>query len=242
MRTLVFCLSSRLRSGWWKLWRYLWPSLWSSLLLLFALRSESLAAPGSSRAHDGASDAADDEPPDGPRVPVLGPSIARVLSAAYAAAGLDRDPGGSWTWRARLAGLAPWLTVRTARDTSWQDEHTEIGHGTTLELRATWRLDRLVFDGHELQAAATSAARRRERRRLATRVIHLYFAWRRAAGLIAGPDDDRIVARIAEPAAELDALTDGWFSEELARLHQRTRDAGTPETRTHDAPRHGAVP
>jgi hypothetical protein len=215
--------------------RRFWPSLWFSLLLVFAPRSVSTAAPGSSRAQGDAGNAADDESDDalinGPRVPVLGPSIARVLTAAYAATGLDRDPGGSWTWRARLAGLAPWLTVRTARDTSWQDEHAEIGHGTSLEVRATWRLDRLVFDGHELQAAAASATRQRERRRLATRVIRLYFAWRRAAGQVAEPDDERRAARIAEPAAELDALTDGWFSEELARLHPRTREA-----RSRDAP------
>jgi hypothetical protein len=247
MRTLVFSLLSLSRSVcglfWRKVLRLVRPSFWFSVLLLVALRSVSTAAPGSSRAHDDASDAADAESLDGPRVPVVGPSIARVLSAAYAVAGLDRDPSGSWTWRARLAGLAPWLTVRTTRDTSWQDEHAEIGHGTSLELRATWRLDRLVFDGHELQAAATSAARRRERRRLATRVIRSYFAWRRAAGLVAGPDDDRVAARIAEPAAELDALTDGWFSEELARVRQRTGEAGTPEARTRDAAgRHGAGP
>jgi hypothetical protein len=226
MRTWMFCSLSRSRR--------LLPSSSFALLLLLALRSASPAAPGSGRAHDGAGDAADDESLDGPRVPVVGPSIARVLSAAYATAGLDRDPGGSWTWRARLAGLAPWLTVRTARDTSWQDEHAGIGHGTSLEVRATWRLDRLVFDGHELQAAATSAARRRERRRLATRVIRSYFAWRRAAGLVADPDDDRVAARIAEPAAELDALTDGWFSEELARLHQRAGQADRPQARTRD--------
>ncbi|HEU4733922.1 MAG TPA: hypothetical protein VFT22_38790, partial [Kofleriaceae bacterium] len=76
---------------------------------------------------------------------VGGPAIAAVLSAAYAAAGLDRDPGGGWIRRARLGGLVPWLTVRTTRDTSWQDDQPEVGHGTTFEVRATWRLDRLVF-------------------------------------------------------------------------------------------------
>jgi hypothetical protein len=123
----------------------------------------------------------------------------------------------------------PWLTVRTARDASWQEPRSEVGHGSTLEVRATWRLDRLVFDGHELQAASIEAARRRERRSLATRVIRLYFAWRRAAGSGASPDDDRALARAAEPAAELDALTDGWFSGELARLHEHP-----PEPRPSD--------
>jgi len=164
--------------------------------------------------------AGDDGSQIGPRIPVVGPSIGAVLSVAYATAGLDRDPGRGWIRRARLGGLVPWVTVRTSRDTSWQDAHTEIGHGATFEVRATWRLDRLVFDSHELQVASIESARRRERRRLAVRVIHAYFAWRRAAGVVGGPDDDRVVARVAEDTAELDALTDGWFSEEVLRLER----------------------
>jgi len=161
-----------------------------------------------------------------------GPLVSAVLSAAYAAAGLDRDPGRGWVQRTRLAGLIPWLTVRTTRDTSWQDTHAEVGHGTTLELRATWRLDRLLFDGRELQVATIEAARRRERTRLASHVIRAYYAWRRAAAGTTRTGDDRATARIDdrgrviderattrldEAVAELDALTDGWFSEQLAR-------------------------
>lgn len=162
-----------------------------------------------------------------------GPPISAVLSAAYAAGSLDRDPGRGWVQRTRLAGLIPWLTVRTARDTSWQDAHAEVGHGTSLEFRATWRLDRLLFDGRELQVATIEAARRRERTRLASHVIRAYYAWRRAAGGTTRTGDDRATARIDdagrvyddrattrldEAVAELDALTDSWFSEQLARL------------------------
>lgn len=149
----------------------------------------------------------------GPRRAVRGPGVAEVLAAAYAAAGLDRDPQDGWLRRARLSGLVPWITVRTARDTSWQDEHAEVGHATSLELRATWRLDRLLFDGRELQVAGVEAARRRERRRLAARVIRSYFTWRRAASIAS--DDERVAMRVAEAVAELDALTDGWFSAQL---------------------------
>jgi hypothetical protein len=117
--------------------------------------------------------------------------------------------------------------VRTARDTSWQDDHAEVGHGTSLEVRATWRLDRLLFDSHELQVASIEAARRRERRRLATRVIRSYFAWRRAAGVAFDPDDDRVTVRVAEATAELDALTDGWFSDEVSRLRSGSWDTRT---------------
>lgn len=198
------------------------------------------------------------------------PTIAAVLSAAYAAAGLARDHARSDARRARLAGLVPWLTARAARATSWQDGEVDIGHSTTLELRATWRLDRLVFDSHELQLQNMETARRRQRRALASRVIHAYFAWRRAAAAIAarggsaeagrddsagrpldaarrgaaegsedaGEDDadasggtdltaapgEDAMTRLDETIAELDALTEGWFSDELQRARRRGRE------------------
>jgi hypothetical protein len=200
-----------------------------ALMALLPLVSMASAAPGA--ASDGrgedAGAIADDLELAGARVPVHGPSVGAVLTAAYAAAGLDRDPGRSWIRRARIAGLIPWITVRTARDTSWQEPQSEVGHSTALEVRATWRLDRLLFDSRELQVAALEASRRRERRRLAARVIRSYFTWRRAAG-IADANDDRTSPRAAEAIAELDALTDGWFSGELTR--HRSNGAMAPRT------------
>ena len=156
---------------------------------------------------------------------MAGPSIGEVLSAAYRAAGLDRDPARGWIRRARVAGLVPSLTVRTGRNTSWQELDPDVDRGTTLEVRATWRLDRLVFDGRELQVASIEAARRRERRRLASHVIRAYFHWQRAASAAAA--DPRWSLRAEEAAADLDALTDGWFAGELPRA-QRRADAPTP--------------
>jgi hypothetical protein len=144
---------------------------------------------------------------------VRGPAIAAVLGAAYHAAGLDRDPSRGWITRARLAGLVPYVTVRTGRNTRWQDNDQDIDYGMAFEVRASWRLDRLVFDGRELQVASIEAARRRERRRLASRVIRVYFAWWRAAERANQP---AMASREHEAAAELDALTDGWFSDALA--------------------------
>ena len=151
------------------------------------------------------------------------PPIGEVLEAAYQAAGLDRDPSGNWNRRARLAGLIPWLSVRLGRDTSWTDLEPAIDHGTTVEVRATWRLDRLLFDGRELQVATIDTARRRERRRLASRVIRSYFTWRRLAE--AALRQPRFAIRAEEAAAELDSLTDGWFGDDLTRR-------GASETRT----------
>ncbi|MBA3460496.1 MAG: hypothetical protein H0T46_11075 [Deltaproteobacteria bacterium] len=150
----------------------------------------------------------DDELPVETRTRVIAsaPPIATVIAAAYRAAGLDRDLGQGFARRARLGGLVPWVTVRAGSSTSWHDDDPDIGRGRSVEARATWRLERLVFDGRELQVAAMTAARRRERRRLATRVIKTYFTWRRAT--MAGS-----LVRAEEAEAELAALTDGWFSE-----------------------------
>ena len=146
------------------------------------------------------------------------PPIAEVLEAAYVAAGLDRDPTKSWSRRARAAALIPWISVRTGWDANWKEDDPDVGRSRDFEVRATWRLDRLVFDGRELQISSIDTARRRERRRLASRVIRAYFTWRKlAAAAMAGASASGRDARYAwaaeAAAAELDALTDGWFSE-----------------------------
>lgn len=134
------------------------------------------------------------------------PSVKDVLAAAYRTAGLDGDVGRGFARRARLAGLVPMVSVRTGRDSSWRDSDPDVARGMVIDVRATWRLDRLVFDGRELQAVSLEAARRRERRRLASQVIELYFRWKRAARASGGAE---------EAAAALDDLTAGWFSEEV---------------------------
>ncbi len=147
-----------------------------------------------------------------------GPRVATVVQAAYAAAGLGGRVPGRFAVRARLGGLVPWVSVRTGRDASWHDEDPDVGRGTTLEVRATWRLDRLVFDGRELQVVALDAALRRERRRLATHVIRTYFTWKRSVSR----------SGAEEAAAELDALTSGWFSESIQRGASEVRTVRIP--------------
>lgn len=162
--------------------------------------------------HD-AGDAEDAPPPAAARV--AGPRVGEVLAQAYRAAGLHRSPGRGWVRRARLAGLLPSVAVRTGRNTSWQDADPDIDRGTSIEARASWRLDRLLFDGRELQVASIEAARRRERRQLGSQVIRAYYHWQRTAA--AATAQPRMTSRAEEAAAELDALTDGWFSQQLGR-------------------------
>lgn len=160
-------------------------------------------------------------PGAGPGVPSP-VAVADLLAAAYAAANLDRDLSRSWRRRARVAGLVPWVSVRLGWDASWDEQVTNVDRGRVFDVRATWRLDRLVFDGRELQAASVELARRRERRRLAREVVSLYFAWQRAAARRGS------TARLDELTAELDALTDGWFSEKQDRARRGASETRTP--------------
>jgi len=162
-------------------------------------------------------------------VVVRGPAVGEVLAAAYAAAGLDGRPAHGLLRRARLAGMVPWLSVRVGRDVSWQSDDPTVDRGMVFDVRATWRLDRLVFDGREIQIASFEAARRRERRGVGRVAIRAYFAWRRAAVRAADPiatTDDALAAD--EAAADLDALTDGWFSDALRRSRRTASETRTP--------------
>jgi hypothetical protein len=166
---------------------------------------------------DGDGDGDDNRPEAAARPLALGtqsptpPSVAAVIAAAHGAAGLRGDPARAWAARSRASGLVPWVSVRIGRDTRWEELDPDADRTSTLELRATWRLDRLLADPRELQVASVAAARRREQQQLATRVIRAYFEWKRWVASAPGG------LRAEEAAAELDAMTDGWFSAEISR-------------------------
>lgn len=132
------------------------------------------------------------------------PPVSAVVAAAYRAAGLDSDPAPAWRRRARLAGLVPTFTVRDGRDAAWRDvSDPTIAYVSVFSVAATWHLERLMFDPNELRISAIEAGRRRDRRRVAALAIRSYFAWLHGRG--------------DEAQAELDALTDGWFSDAVSR-------------------------
>lgn len=150
------------------------------------------------------------------RVITVAPPIDAVVAAAYRAAGLAGDPTPSWRRRSRLSALVPYVSTRAGQNQSWREiEDPTISRGIGLDLRASWRLDRLLFDPAEPRIASMDIARRRERRRLAAQVIHVYFDW--VAARAAADRDLRAVLDVAEQTAKLDALTDGWFSAILAK-------------------------
>ncbi len=205
------------------------------LVLLAVLVARASADP---QDHDRADEPGDDGPGDDDVAPVDSPRgvpigfavpapserlvppipVDRVVAAAYRAAGLDDDPTSGWRKRTRLAALVPWVTVRDGREAFWRDvddptlEYTDI-----YDVRAMWRLDRLVFDPNEIRIEAMNVSRRRERRLVSASVIRTYYEWlalRTAAARTPG----RWATRADEVLAELDAMTDGWFSQTLANL------------------------
>ena len=130
------------------------------------------------------------------------PAVREVIAAALRAAGLAGDPAAGWRRRARLAALVPQLSLRVGQDDTWKEiADPTLGHVVTYGVSASWRLERLVYEPSELRIATVDVLRRRERRRLAWYVISLYRAWRRTHN--------------EDVAAQLDVVTDGWFSQRL---------------------------
>jgi hypothetical protein len=82
----------------------------------------------------------------------------------------------------------------------------------SMEVEATWQLDRLVFDRNELRASREAQRLAGHREELLTRVAQLYYARRRLqVDALLQPDAPAAVDRaleIDELTAVLDGLTD----------------------------------
>jgi hypothetical protein len=153
------------------------------------------------------------------------PALPAIVAAAQRAAGLAHDPVPSWRTRSRWSALVPSLSARIGNSQSWREvTDPTVSRAISYDVRASWRLDRLVYDPSAPRFTAFDIQRRRERRRIAASVTHEYFAWlsARAAQLGAATNPDRNAGTASGTAraliqaqrarAELDALTDGWFS------------------------------
>ncbi len=173
----------------------------------------------------------------GPKAALAAPRLARkCVAAAWAAAGLGADDAriDELVARSRASALLPetrlramrlWddashaTTLATTDDTSYYDA---IGANLVLELRLTWRLDRLLYAGDEPTLERVRLERQDARSRVATRTLEALFAWQRAAvaeaSAVAGsPEKAEAEIRAAEAEATLDVLTGGWFSSQDAR-------------------------
>lgn len=163
------------------------------------------------------------------------PRLDKVRKAALRHAGLEQRPERSWGWRARASGLMPVLTLQADRGTSHDNDLSRSSTGTEkldigvdesvgMQARAVWQLGRLVFDDAEIRATQMAQRLQRERIQVLIQVTNLYFQRRKLiVETMLAPQSDRAKAAlqavaIAELTAQLDALTGGYFSEELGRL------------------------
>jgi hypothetical protein len=151
-----------------------------------------------------------------PRIPVR-----EIVAAAYRAAGLGDRPMTGWRVRSRLVGLVPQLSIHVGQGQSWRAVEDPIpGYREGWDVRATWHIDRLLFDPNEMRIATIDVDRRRERRRVAAVAIRAYFRWLVAdeAARRAGSDAPRWMTRRDQRLAELDVLTDGWAGSALGSV------------------------
>ncbi len=155
------------------------------------------------------------------------PSVDDAVAAALRYAGLGGRPEASMRRRARLSAALPTLTLRASRATDWAEADEgarvvgDVEQQLVLEARATWRLDRLMFDSSELRIASLGQQRARSRAAVAAQTTSLFYR-RRAAQVDelwdpAATSEDAVRRELAleELTAQLDALTGGWWADQV---------------------------
>jgi len=154
------------------------------------------------------------------------PTVREAVTAALRYAGLSRGGEAGMRRRARLAAVLPTLTLRVSRQTEWDETEEDarvigdVSQDLVLEARATWRLDRLLFDGGELRIASLAQQRARARASVASQTTSLYYkrratqleaVWHPAETFEAQAQRDLL---LEEMTAQLDALTGGWWGDQ----------------------------
>jgi hypothetical protein len=107
--------------------------------------------------------------------------------------------------------------VTTLATTDTPNFYDAVGANLVLELRLTWRFDRLLYSGEESAIERVRLERQDARARLATHVLEVLFGWQRAVvqareAIVGTREDAEARLRIAETEGTLDVLTAGWFS------------------------------
>jgi hypothetical protein len=183
---------------------------------------------------DSASPSAATPPP--PRIRLTPALIRGALSAALRAWGYGAavERLASLSARAKSSALLPSLRLRGAHsiDETLRAASTTVddtyrytaagGADLAFEAQATWNLGRLVFAVEELAVERLRGEVERGRQKLRDQVVERLFAWQRA--LLKAENeklsaDARAMQQLSalEAELELDALTGGWFSAELAK-------------------------
>lgn len=174
------------------------------------------------------------------------PSILEVQRAASAHAQIDEGVIEGWTTRANTAALLPDVRVqyRTRAEDDLQnddrqdyevdptlgevlvdrerDERIEDDDEVTFLLQGDWNLNEIVWNPDIIRISDETRDLVELRSDILTTVTSLYFERRRAqVQLLMSPPSDAVerVRReleIQELTAGIDALTGGWFSQQLS--------------------------
>ncbi len=170
-------------------------------------------------------------PPAPPPPALVSADMARdCVNAALTASGLGVDDtridalitrarASAWLPETRLRGMRLWqdaahTTTVTTTDTA--NLYDAVGANLVLEMRLTWRLDRLLYAGDEASLERVRLERLDARTRLATRTLEVLFTWERAVldarqAATGSPEERAARLRVTESEATLDVLTAGWF-------------------------------
>lgn len=171
-------------------------------------------------------------PTPAPAPDLVPPSLARsCVSAALRTSGLGVDDtriddlvsrarASAWLPETRMRAMRLWQdagTTTVAGSTDTASFYDALGANLVLELRLTWRLDRLIYAGDEPTLERVRIERLDARTRLATRTLEVLFTWERAtldarAATPGSREETESRLRAAEARATLDVLTGGWFS------------------------------
>lgn len=162
------------------------------------------------------------------------PSIREVQQSTLDYVKAHPEQVESWQLRSRTNALLPQfrtqfkygkdadLRTRTNLDATEAKVVTEDDDNSyDVELRASWDLDRLLFEPQELAVARESVRLANLRDRVLDEVTRRYFERRRLqVDLELSPPTDladriRKELRVQELTADIDALTGGWFSSKL---------------------------
>jgi hypothetical protein len=169
-------------------------------------------------------------------VELVPPSLARdCVNAALQASGLGVDDAridalvsraraSAWLPETRMRAMRLWDNANNATTLASTDTanfYDAVGANLVLELRLTWRLDRLLYAGDEGTLERVRLERLDARSRLATRTLEVLFTWERAVlearqAASGSPDEQNAQLRASESQATLDVLTSGWFSARAA--------------------------
>jgi hypothetical protein len=160
---------------------------------------------------------------------------------------VSRARASAWLPETRLRAMRLWndaAHTTTIASTDTANFYDAVGANLVLELRLTWRLDRLLYAGDEPTIERVRLERLDARSRLATRTLEVLFAWERATAeaaqaVIGSREALDAHVRAAEARATLDVLTGGWFTQRASlppAQAQQTRQREREREREEEPP------